>query len=70
MTTYQPWMTSLIDMVRHNSAVMVWFSNRISQQYHSQSDHLVVTLTCFALALSQLAAQVFDLLHLIGEVLN
>ena len=66
MTTYQPWTLSYIDLLQHNAAVMVWFTNRISQQFHAQSEHLVVTLTCFVLALAQLSEQAFEVLHLIG----
>ena len=70
MTSYQPWLINYLDMLHNNAAVMLWFTNRITQQYQSQSDHLVVTLTCFALALAQLSTQVFELLHLIGELLS
>ena len=67
MSSYQPWVINHLDMLHHNAAVMLWFTNRITQQYHARSEHLVVTLTCFALALAQLSSQVFELLHLIGK---
>ena len=68
MTPYQPWMLNFLEMIQHNAAVLLWFTRRISQQYQAQSDHTIVSIVAFSLAISQLAEQSFILLHLLGNV--
>ena len=67
MNTYQPWTVNLISLIQHNAACIVWLTQRLSHQYHSQSNFSCVTAVVICLALAQLLDQTCQLLHLIGK---
>ena len=66
MKTYQPWTINLLSMMQHNAGSLLWLTQRLSYQYHSQSDYTCVTAVTLCFALAQLLDQAGQLLHLLG----